>query len=96
MTNEITWDKIKEIQLKLNKEQSLAFRQKIKELYCSGFKCDIENFCVILPSEYEKEFTKEQLYLYRDWLFFTEFTDEAYAFKNTTQHWSADAENIFS
>ncbi len=30
MTNEITWDKIKEIQLKLNKEQSIAFRQKLK------------------------------------------------------------------
>lgn len=92
----LSCDKIYEMTFNLRVKESLFFRQKIKELYCPDFECEIESFCVILPSKYKKEFTKSQLLSFSNWLFFTEFSDEAYAFKRNPQHWSSDAEDILS
>ena len=52
--NNISYDKIYEMTSKLRAEESLFFRQKIKDLYCPDFECEIEKFCVILPSKYQK------------------------------------------
>ena len=93
--NNISYDKILEMTYKLRAEESLFFRQKIKDLYCPDFECEIENFCVVLPVKYKKEFTEEQL-IRSNWLYFTEFADNAWAFKSNVQHWSADTENIFN
>lgn len=77
------------------KEQELKLKQKVKNLYCPDFECDIEYFCVILPSKYIVDFDEMYIYNNFNWLRFSDTVNEPLFTESKPTHWSADTANIF-
>lgn len=68
------------------------FKRDFKNKFFKDFKCDLDRFNVIIPLSLKDKFDD----VYYDWIHFTKYTDDIYAFELKPNHWTVNSKFILN